>query len=543
MDSRALLHTLSVLFLVLKCMLGQDVKGPVDLEIHIWEEEVKVTWRPQEDAPENAKYLVQVGRSNEPRVNVTSCEATALTQCDISDLVTNQSSRYLVWVGLLTLQGNYVWSKRKGFTMKESKLLPPIFSLAAHSGSVSVKVQQKPGLLRVFKFGVKYTISLTGQDNQTIHEKEMTYDKENPCEDTMFEELPWGQKYCVRVMVNSLTTPTSNISEHCIYLNPDEFTITLLVIAVLGSVVGLAALGILFFLCHPARTPATLKTLGTRWRPLSIDQTPVEVVIGDGWLLSRAPPKAERELSEDKMAILQEEEKRVSLDSGVSMEANSTSGDAGRQDGPQEDSGCGSLGSSAENESDHGGSGMLPLLERRNKCTGVTQREDSGLGLGFNGEPAGDSEGRDSGSFPDVEVSNGDGYRSQSPSSMVVLSSSHEETPTQTLPETGFDMAAPVIGYRPSHVITHKQTVHYSEAPTDTTEQDLPVSNYLRKTQAVEARGLPDLSSLSRQTSQSLCEMTPFLVSLPQLLEDEKGAGCGLTILPLSLGAMELTFG
>lgn len=285
------------------------------------------------------------------------------------------------------------------------------------------------------------------------------------------------------------------------------------------------------------------KTLGTRWRPLSIDQTPVEVVIGDGWLLSRAPPKAERELSEDKMAILQEEEKRVSLDSGVSMEANSTSGDAGRQDGPQEDSGCGSLGSSAENESDHGGSGMLPLLERRNKCSGVTQREDSGLGLGFNGEPAGDSEGRDSGSFPDVEVSNGDGYRSQSPSSMVVLSSSHEETPTQTLPETGFDMAAPVIGYRPSHVITHKQTVHYSEAPTDTTEQDLPVSNYLRKTQAVEARGLPDLSSLSRQTSQSLCEMTPFLVSLPQLLEDEKGAGCGLTILPLSLGAMELTFG
>lgn len=64
---------------------------------------------------------VVLNRANDPRVNVTSCEATVLQQCDISELITNYTSRYFVWVGLLTLQGRYSWSRKKPFTMKESK--------------------------------------------------------------------------------------------------------------------------------------------------------------------------------------------------------------------------------------------------------------------------------------------------------------------------------------------------------------------------------------------------------------------------------------
>lgn len=269
------------------------------------------------------------------------------------------------------------------------------------------------------------------------------------------------------------------------------------------------------------------------------------MVISNGWFLSRANPEGKRELSEDKIAILQEEEKRASLDSGVSMVTNSTGGDAGmvRQE-PQEDSGCGSLGSSAENENEHGGSSMLPLLEGRNKCNTVTRGEDSGLGLGFNTESAGNSEGEDTRSLPDTEVPIGDGYRSQSPSAIVVLPSTPETTPTQTLPETDFDMAAPMLGYRPSQVIGHNAPViDNGDTPLDTTEQELNFSNYRRKTEPLEVTSLPDSLSLPPQNLQNLSETTPFLACLPQFHLGEKGSECNLTSMPLSLSDMELTFG
>lgn len=267
------------------------------------------------------------------------------------------------------------------------------------------------------------------------------------------------------------------------------------------------------------------------------------MVISNGWFLSRTNPEGKRELSEDKIAILQEEEKRASLDSGVSMVANSTGGDAGmaRQEEPQEDSGCGSLGSSVENESEHKGSSML--LEDRNNCNTVTRGEDSGLGLGFN-ESTENSEGEDSGLLPDTEVPIGDGYRSQSPSTIVVLQSTPETTLTQIVPETDFDMAAPMVGYRPSQVIGHiAPAIDNGDAPTDTIEQDLPFSNYRRKTPALEGTSLLDPRSLSPQNLQNLSETTPFLVSLPEFLLGEKGPDCDLTTLPLSLSDMELTFG
>ncbi|XP_076138930.1 interleukin-10 receptor subunit alpha [Alosa pseudoharengus] len=541
MDSRSLLQILALLCVILKCMPGLDVKPPVNVEVHIWEDEVTVTWQPPEDAPENAKYLVQLSRANDHRVNVSSCALTVLPKCDISELVSNYSSRYFVFVGLLTLQGKYIW-KKKSFTMRESKIFPPVFSLAAGSGSVAVKVQQKPKLLLIFKYGIKYKVSLKGQDkDQIIQERDFVYDPPQFNEEIKFEDLSWGQTYCVDVKAESLSVNISNHAVHCIYLQPDNFTVIALVVSVFVSVVVLAIIGgVLYVLCHPAKMPATLKPPGTKWQPLRIDQTPVEVVITNGWFLSRPNPEGKRDFSEDKMAILQEEEKRGSLDSGVSMVASSTGGDAGMasQPGLQEDSGCGSLGSSAENESEHGGSTMLLLLEGRNMCNGVTQREDSGLGLAFNSQSAGGSEGEDTGSLPDAEVMTGDGYRSKSPSTLPDFNSCPEATLTQTQPEADFDMAAPVIGYRPSQVIGHIAPTVPVHIPMDTKEQDLPVSNYLRKIQAVETTGLLDSLTLSCQSSQSLDETTPFIVSLPQFLLSEKGADYGL-----SLNDIELNFG
>ncbi|XP_062408935.1 interleukin-10 receptor subunit alpha [Sardina pilchardus] len=546
MDSGSLLQILAVLCVILKCLPGQEVR-PVKVEVTIWEEKVIVTWQPPEDAPENAKYFVQLTRPNAPRVNVTSCASTDLLKCDISELVSNYSSRYFVWVRMLTVdQGNVTWKGKKWFTMTESLLLPPVFSLAAGSGSVRVKIQQKPILLDIFKYGITFTVSLTGEDkNQTIQETTFDYDPPQFKEEITFEDLSWGQTYCVDVKAESRSKTSHSFTSHCIYLSPDKFTVvTLVVISVFVSVVVLVILGgVLYVLCHPAKMPATLKPSGTKWQPLRIDQTPVEVVITNGWFLSRPSPDDKRKLSEDKMAILQEEEKRGSLDSGVSMVASSTDGDA-ETEGPQglqEDSGCGSLGSSAENEIEHGGSTMLPLEEGRTMCNGLAQREDSGLGLGFNSESAGGSEGEDTGSLPDAEVTSGDGYRSKSPSSLPDFNSRLEATLTQTQPEADFDMAAPVVGYRPSQVIGHiAPTVHVSDIMPimDTNEQDLPVPNYLRKTQTVEPTGLLDSLTFSCESSQSLDETTPFIVSLPHFLLSDKGADCGL-----SLNDIELNFG
>ncbi|KAL2095602.1 hypothetical protein ACEWY4_007750 [Coilia grayii] len=509
-----------------------------------------VTWQLLEEVPANTKYLVKVARPNDRYVNVTYCENSSLTQCDISDLVTNYTSRYIVWISLVTLHGNCLWSKKKVFSMTESRLLPPILHVAAHSGSVSVKVQSKPKLLKIFKYQVKYTFTLrqAGQNNTTLQEKEITCDAAcDPYPEAKFDGLQWGKEYCANVTVEPLSNPTSNSTKQCIYLKPDKFTIiTFILIAVSASVVVLMLAGVCFFLCRPAKTPGTLKPLDTKWRPLNINQTPVEVVISHGWFLSRTTPDPTREMSEDKMAILQEEEKRASLDSGVSMVVGSSRGSGGgrrsvdteTQDNPQEDSGCGSLGSSAESESNHGGSGMLPLEEGRTNGHRVDQEEDSGLGLGFASETTGNSYGSDCGSLPDVEFAIGDGYRSQSPSNIVVGNSNDQTTLTLTPAEMHFDMAAPMVGYRPSQV-----NVQYSQAPMDDTRQELPVPSYLRKVQAVEATDLADILCLSRQGSQTGADTMPFIVSFPQLLLNETGEAGGLAKLPLPLTNMELTFG
>lgn len=44
------------------CPTGEDVEGPLNVEVQIWEKRVMVTWQPPKDAPENAKYLVQLKR-------------------------------------------------------------------------------------------------------------------------------------------------------------------------------------------------------------------------------------------------------------------------------------------------------------------------------------------------------------------------------------------------------------------------------------------------------------------------------------------------
>ncbi|XP_063060607.1 interleukin-10 receptor subunit alpha [Engraulis encrasicolus] len=644
MDTRSLAVyiIITVTCLLFQAVPGQSEWAPDSVEVEIWEGDVMVHWRtPWEEVPANATYQVQVRRPGSDRYElVESCDSS-LTQCDISHLMSNYTSRYWVWVVLLSLQGEELWSKKKPFTMTESRLRSPVLHVEAHTGSVSVEVHSKPELLTVFRYPIKYTISLrqAGQDNKTLLQR--VIERDGKCDSELefkFDELDWGREYCVNVTVEYSSGPTSNYTEYCIYLHPDQFTVaTLVLISAFACVAVLIPAGICLFLCRPAKTPNTLKPLETKWSPLSVSPAAVEVVMSHGWFLSRGggggsstsstsfrSPQTMQEVSEDKRAILEEEQRRVSLDSGVNMVGGSGDGGGGGGgggggddvEGPVEDSGCGSMGSSAESESESNHRGLsvgatLPLEDRRRSNINghrVARAEDSGLGLGLgfaNDSTAGSSDGSDCSSIPDAEImcAAGDGYRSQSPASVVVEignaddappmtlthtltqtqtaiapltqkqtafapeTHTHTLTQTQTLtqtaiapltqkqtafaPETHFDMAAPMVGYRPSQM-----ALPYGQAPMEPAtlqqeEEDLHVPSYLRKAQAmvveveVEAPGsvaMPDILSLPLPLPRQ-CSQTAW--TLPQLLMDETGAqgGGGLGTLPLSLGDLELTFG
>lgn len=171
----------------------------------------------------------------------------------------------------------------------------------------------------------------------------------------------------------------------------------------------------------------------------------MEVVTDKGWFLSSyntevkncvpQVPVTHVTVTEDNG----EEDRRTSMDSGVSMESNSTETSRERPPMIQEDSGCGSLGgpeSSTSNQTDY------PLQEER---THIDRGGDSGVGLGcLIHSSSMNLDGQDSGSLKEAVA--GGNYCSQSPSAMQINVCDEEEAFAQML--RGSVLAELVTGYR-----------------------------------------------------------------------------------------------
>lgn len=133
----------------------------------------------------------------------------------------------------------------------------------------------------------------------------------------------------------------------------------------------------------------------------------------------------------------EEEERRTSMDSGVSLA--SSSNNEGNPPIRQEDSGCGSMGapeSIASSQTDY------PLDNER--ADSIRKREDSGVGMGCQIVPCMNLDGQDSGLLK--EFAAGGSYRSQSPSDAQMHVSNDEDTLRQISPD--LDLAEVVTGYR-----------------------------------------------------------------------------------------------
>lgn len=142
----------------------------------------------------------------------------------------------------------------------------------------------------------------------------------------------------------------------------------------------------------------------------------METVTDKGWFLSSYETQREdcAEVPLTNITVTEdseEEDRRTSMDSGVSMESNSIENSPERPSMRQDDSGCGSLGGQ---ESSTSSQTTYPLQEGGPQ-TGITRdRGDSGVGLGCQLHSSSlDLKEQDSG--PLKEAVYGGNYRSQRP--------------------------------------------------------------------------------------------------------------------------------
>lgn len=174
----------------------------------------------------------------------------------------------------------------------------------------------------------------------------------------------------------------------------------------------------------------------------------MEVVTDKGWLLSSSNTEVKNcvpQVPVTHVTVTEdngEEDRRTSMDSGVSMESNSTKTSRERPPMRQEDSGCGSLGgpeSSTSNQTDY------PLQEKRTHTDISRKRRESGVGLGCQLHSSSmNLDGQDSGSLKKAVA--GGNYCSQSPSAVQINVCDEEEVFTQMLRDSV--LAELVTGYR-----------------------------------------------------------------------------------------------
>ncbi|XP_069038515.1 interleukin-10 receptor subunit alpha isoform X2 [Lepisosteus oculatus] len=419
---------------------GQDLPAPVKVGVVAEDASLEVHWSPPEGPPQPTYYQVQYKKYSKQNpspdwVLVEDCNGTAVTRCDLSDLITDRKHKYLARVRLVTEHGTSNWTVKRFSPSDERSLvlLPPRLALSLGATSLRVSFLKKPQLEKVFAgtFGLKYTIYV----REGGHADQTSYVLPEDKNQWQLEFLQKGQIYCISAKVESISgnTASANSEEQCVLVAGTPWVLILMVLGCLVGVLAFSFLLLCWFLRRPAILPRTLKSLGSSWQPLRVGAVAVETVTSPWrpvWFLEgRKEEKAE-------------DGRRGSADSGVSLGqrppqagGGTAAGEAGRYGGEAalglEDSGCGSLG-----RRDSRGSEELPLLEERSYAGGQ-QKEDSGVSLGsrYRGtDSVGDADGGEGCTLQEVLVT--DGYRSQIPASRGAAA--------------GAEGADSPLGYRPS---------------------------------------------------------------------------------------------
>ncbi|XP_017284462.1 interleukin-10 receptor subunit alpha [Kryptolebias marmoratus] len=395
MDKMDLKHKMPILlFFILYInqvssnMSGVEVPQPEKLEVNISDGEVTVLWEHPMDAPSDLVYNVQMAKYFDQWAEVTSCTKITNTYCHLSSLIKDYSTKYKVRVQLVKGDKTSTWAQ-KPFLPNRSGLLPPSFNLWATSSTLTVQVHEKPILKKLFPYGVRYTIHMEekGQDNKTTTVFLKDDNKADQRRHT-FTGLQWGRKYCVSVKVETITDIfESDMSEQQCLLLPEQefFIIAVSSLSILGFlVVVIIVSSILFcYLRRPAKTPTALKSPASGWHPLSVSEGRMEVVTDKGWFLSSYRTKVDNTakvpVSHDAVAEDNKENRKISMDSGLSIEEDSATENEGKPPARQDDSGCGSMGGP---ESSSDGQTEYPLQEEEGMdVDGVRKREDSGMGM------------------------------------------------------------------------------------------------------------------------------------------------------------------
>ncbi|XP_043976580.1 interleukin-10 receptor subunit alpha [Gambusia affinis] len=443
--------TLILVFLILFMghVSGTAVPPPRNVEVHISEDEVMIRWEDLENAPSDTVYNVQMGKYGTPDwANVSSCMGIARNYCILTaDIKKINDYRIFYKVRVQLVKGDQQsdWRGRR-FCLNEGELQPPSFSLWATSSTLTVYVHEKPILRKIFPYGLVYKLYLeeTDRENKTT----TVYLEDDEGRKKTFTGLQWGKKYCVSIEVKpSGGLYKSNVSaKQCLLLPEQEFyIIAVSSLSILGTLI-VAISSLLVYLKRPAKTPVALKSPVSGWRPLSVTEGSMEVVTDRGWFLSSYRPDTKPAVTETSLTIIEDEEeenRRTSLDSGVSVEANSAADNRGQRQERQEDSGCGSMGSpeiSAHSHTDY------PMQDDSMEADDVSKREDSGMGLG---RPHHSSflklDSQDSKSLVETVIVGN--YRTQSPSETQVQSSDSENMLKQ-IPAHSV-LADVVTGYKP----------------------------------------------------------------------------------------------
>ncbi|KAG7238734.1 hypothetical protein INR49_031250 [Caranx melampygus] len=437
---------------------GLDVPPPDDLVVHIIDGEVIVDWRDPANAPSNFTYNVEMGRLNGEWAVVESCTGITKSYCELSSFIQNYNDYYKVKVQLVAGEDKSKWISKK-VRPNESELMPPSFTLLATSSSLAVHVHQKPILKKIFPFGLTYTIFL--EEKGTVNKNTTAYLKDEVWEGQTtktFSSLQWGRQYCVSMMVegNGALSVSGVSPQQCLHLPEQGIVPKIMVHYAVFSLSTLAVLAIItisagVLICYlkgPEKTPAALKSPASNWHPLSVGEGAIEVVTDKGWFLSsyrtevkncvKHPVTHHITVMEDN----EDENRRTSMDSGVSMVSSSAMKSGGSSLMTRDDSGCGSLGgpeSSTSSQTDY------PVSEERTHTDTAQKREDSGLGLGCRLHSSSmNLDGQDNRLLKESVL--GGNYRTQSPSAMQIHDCDNEET--LKLIHSDTDLAEVITGYR-----------------------------------------------------------------------------------------------
>ncbi|XP_071351871.1 interleukin-10 receptor subunit alpha [Trachinotus anak] len=446
-------NTPILLFLIfcMNSVSGLEVPKPENLVVNIVDGEVIVHWKHPPNAPSNSKYNVQMAKYIGEWAKVESCTGTINLYCDLSSFIHNYIDVYKVRVQLVTgdEKSAWIWTKVRP---NESELQPPSFTLFATSSTISVYVHRKAILRRLFGFGLTYTIYLEERGQYNKNTTAYLIDDEGMDQMTKtFSSLQWGRVYCVSMMIEGNGGPSiSGVSpRQCLQLPEQEWYIvavsSLSILSVL-AIIAISAAVLLCYLKRPEKTPAALKSPVSHWLPLTVGEGSIEVVTDKGWFLS-SYRKEDKNCVKDPVTTVtvienNEEDRRTSMDSGVSIESSSATKNGGSPLMRQDDSGCGSLGgpeSSTSSQTDY------PLSDDRTDIDTVQKREDSGVGLGCQLDSSSMNLDGQNNRLLKESVPGGN-YRTQSPSAVQIHVCDEEEEFKQILSDTV--LAEVVTGYR-----------------------------------------------------------------------------------------------